>query len=210
MTSKSAFLIVTAALAGCMHQPSPVPEAGIAPVNVPVVSRADYAFDAAAPNGSLPASEAGRLEGWFAGMGLRYGDTIYVDGPYADGARAQIAEIAGRYGMMVSAGAPVTPGAVAPGMVRVVVSRTVASVPNCPNWERPSQPNYNNKSMPGLGCSVNSNLAAMIANPEDLVHGREGVGILDTATAAKAVNTYRSKPPTGNGALPAISTKSGG
>jgi pilus assembly protein CpaD len=210
MTSKSAFLIVTAALAGCMHQPSPVPEAGIAPVNVPVVSRADYAFDAAAPTGSLPASEAGRLEGWFAGMGLRYGDTIYVDGPYADGARAQIAEIAGRYGMMVSPGAPVTPGAVAPGTVRVVVSRTVASVPNCPNWERPSQPNYNNKSMPGLGCSVNSNLAAMIANPEDLVHGREGVGILDTATAAKAVNTYRSKAPTGNGALPAISTKSGG
>jgi pilus assembly protein CpaD len=210
MTSKSAFLIVTAALAGCMHQPSPVPEAGIAPVNVPVVSRADFAFDAAAPKGSLPASEAGRLEGWFAGMGLRYGDTIYVDGPYADGARAQIAEIAGRYGMMVSPGAPVTPGAVAPGTVRVVVSRTVASVPNCPNWERPSQPNYNNKSMPGLGCSVNSNLAAMIANPEDLVHGREGVGILDTATAAKAVNTYRSMAPTGNGALPAISTKSGG
>ena len=210
MTSKSAFLIVTAALAGCAHQPSPVPEAGIAPVNVPVVSRMDYAFDAAAPGGSLPASEAGRLDGWFAGMGLHYGDTIYVDGPYADGARAQIAEIAGRYGMMVSAGAPVTPGAVAPGTVRVVVSRTVASVPDCPNWERPSQPNYNNKTRPGFGCSVNSNLAAMVANPEDLVHGREGTGILDAATAAKAVGTYRSKAPTGNGPLPAVSTKSGG
>ena len=210
MTSKSALLILTAALAGCVHQPSPVPEAGLNPVNVPVVSRADYAFDAAAPGGSLPASEAARLDGWFSGMGLRYGDVIYVDGPYADGARAQVADIAGRYGMLVSAGAPVTPGAVAPGTVRVVVSRTVASVPDCPNWERPSQPNTNNKTRPGFGCGVNSNLAAMIANPEDLVHGREGTGMLDPVSASKAVNTYRSKAPTGNGALPAINTKSGG
>ncbi len=210
MTSKSALLILTAALAGCAHQPSPLPEAGLDPVNVPVVSRADYAFDAAAPGGSLPPSEAARLDGWFSGMGLRYGDVIYVDGPYADSARAQVADIAGRYGLLVSAGAPVTPGAVAPGTVRVVVSRTVASVPNCPNWERPSQPNYNNKSLPGLGCAVNSNLAAMIANPEDLVHGRAGTGMLDPVAASKAVNTYRSKAPTGNGALPAINTKSGG
>ena len=108
MTSKSALLILTAALAGCAHQPSPVPEAGLDPVNVPVVSRADYAFDAAAPGGSLPPSEAARLDGWFAGMGLRYGDVIYVDGAYADSARAQVADIAGRYGLLVSAGAPVT------------------------------------------------------------------------------------------------------
>ena len=210
MTSKSALLILTAALAGCAHQPSPLPEAGLNPVNVPIVSRADYAFDAAAPGGSLPASEAARLDGWFSGMGLRYGDVIYVDGPYADGARAQVADVAGRYGMLVSAGAPVTPGTVAPETVRVVVSRTVASVPNCPNWERPSQPNYNNKTRPGFGCGVNSNLAAMIANPEDLVHGREGTGMLDPVSASKAVNTYRSKAPTGNGALPVINTKSGG
>jgi len=210
MTSKSAILILAAALAGCAHQPSPVPEAGLEAVNVPVISRADYAFDAAAPAGSLSPSEAARLDGWFAGMGLRYGDVIYVDGPYADGARAQVADIAGRYGMMVSAGAPVTPGAVAPGTVRVVVSRTVASVPDCPNWERPSQPNYNNKTRPGHGCAVNSNYAAMIANPEDLIHGREGTGVLDAATAAKAVGTYRQQAPTGKGPLQAISTKSGG
>ena len=210
MTSKSALLIVAAALAGCAHQASPVPEAGVEPVNVPVVTRTDFAFDAAAPGGSLPPSEASRLDGWFAGMGLRYGDTIFVDGPYADGARAQVASIAGRYGMMVAPGAPVTAGAIAPGTVRVVVSRTVAGVPNCPNWERPSQPNTNNKSMPGLGCAVNANLAAMIANPEDLVRGREGSGVLDTETARKAVDTYRSSTPTGKGPLKSVSTKSGG
>ena len=57
-----------------------------------------------------------RLNGWFQGLGLGYGDSVYVDGGYADAARGQVAAIAGRYGMMVSAGAPVTAGAVQPGI----------------------------------------------------------------------------------------------
>jgi pilus assembly protein CpaD len=209
MASKYALLLVAAAaVSGCAFKPGPDPEAGLSPVNVPVVSRADYVFDAAAPSGTLPSSEAARLDAWFRSLELRYGDSVYVDGgPYAEAARAQVADIAGNYGLLVTAGAPVTAGAVNPGWVRVVVSRNVASVPNCPNWERKSQPNYNNKMMPGLGCAVNGNLAAMVANPEDLVHGREGSGVLDTATAARAVNVYRTTPPTGTGGLKDISTK---
>jgi pilus assembly protein CpaD len=121
-----------------------------------------------------------------------------------------VADIASKYGILVSPGAPVTAGAVAPGSVRVVVSRTVASVPNCPNWDRPAQPNYNNLSMPNLGCAVNSNLAAMVANPEDLIHGRDGGGIGDAATATRAINYYRTTPPTGTKGLEETSTKSGG
>lgn len=208
MASKSAILLVAAALSGCAYHPGPVPEAGLMPVNQPVLSRSDYVFDAAAPGGNLPPSEVARLDSWFSSLDLRYGDSIYVDaGPYSDAARAEVAGIAGKYGLLVSPGAPVTAGAVPEGSVRVVVSRTIASVPNCPNWERPSQPNYNNKSMPGFGCAVNGNMAAMVANPEDLFHGREGTGVLDTATAAKAVDVYRKKAPTGSGGLPAISTK---
>ena len=208
MASKSAILLVAAALSGCAYHPGPVPEAGLMPVNQPVLSRSDYVFDAAAPGGNLPPSEVARLDSWFSSLDLRYGDSIYVDaGPYSDAARAEVAGIAGKYGLLVSPGAPVTAGAVPEGSVRVVVSRTIASVPNCPNWERPSQPNYNNKSMPGFGCAVNGNMAAMVANPEDLFHGREGTGVLDTATAAKAVDVYRKKQPTGSGGLQAINTK---
>ena len=210
MASKSAILLVAAALSGCAYHPGPVPEAGLMPVNQPVLSRSDYVFDAAAPGGNLPPSEAARLDSWFSSLDLRYGDSIYVDaGPYSDAARAEVAGIAGKYGLLVSPGAPVTAGAVPEGSVRVVVSRTIASVPNCPNWERKSQPNYNNKVMPNYGCAVNTNLAAMVANPEDLVHGREGSGIGDTATAAKAVDVYRKKQPTGSGGLQEISTKGG-
>jgi pilus assembly protein CpaD len=210
MASKSAILLAAAALSGCAYHPGSDPEAGLNPVNVPVLSRSDYVFDAAAPGGNLPPSEAARLDSWFGGMDLRYGDSVYVDaGPYSEAARAEVAGIAGKYGLLVSPGAPVTAGTVPAGSVRVVVSRTIASVPNCPNWDRPSQPNYNNKSMPGFGCSVNGALAAMVANPEDLFHGREGTGVLDAATAAKAVNVYRTQPATGTQGLQNISTKKG-
>lgn len=210
MASKSALLLIAAALSGCAYHPGPEPEAGLSSVNEPVLTRSDYVFDAAAPGGNLPPSEAARLDSWFGGLDLRYGDAVYVDaGPYSEAARAEVAGIAGKYGLLVSPGAPVTAGAVQQGNVRVVVSRTVASVPNCPDWDRKSQPNYNNKSLPGFGCAVNGNLAAMVANPEDLIHGREGTGVLDTATAAKAVNAYRTAPPTGNQGLQDINTKKG-
>lgn len=182
---------------------------GVGSVNVPVVTRADYAFDIAAPDGSLPSSEAGRLDAWFRSMDLGYGDSIYVDGPSAATARNDVARVAGNYGLMVSAGAPVTAGMVAPGTVRVVVSRTRASVPNCPNWSRPGAPSTANEMMSNFGCGVNSNLAAMIANPEDLVHGREGSGVSDNRAAGKALQYYRNSQPTGTNGLKDISTKKG-
>ena len=207
MRSKLILIALAASVAACNRPDVERPDTGVASVNVPVVTSADYVFDAAAPDGALAPGEAARLNGWFQGLGLGYGDAIYVDGPAVDAARGQVAAIAGQYGMGVSAGAPVTVGAVAPGSVRVVVSRRRAVVPNCPNWSRVSEPNYYNQNMTNFGCSVNSNIAAMIANPEDLIHGREGAGTGDVNTAAKAVILYRSAPPTGTKGLQATSTK---
>jgi pilus assembly protein CpaD len=205
MRRSIALLALATALAGCV---TPNPESrGVAAINVPVVSRADYALDLAAPGGSLPSSEAGRLDGWFRSLQLGYGDSIYVDGPDAYGAKADVARVAGQYGLLVSSGSPVTAGVIQPGTVRVVVSRARASVPNCPNWSVPSQPNFENATMSNFGCSVNTNLAAMVADPVDLVHGREGSGVGDTHTASKAVETYRNAVPTGKAGLKDISTK---
>jgi pilus assembly protein CpaD len=204
-----ALLALATAVAGCTHDRPTEALRGVEAVNVPVVSRADYAFDVAAPGGSLPSSEAGRLDGWFRSLQLGYGDSIYVDGLDAYEAKADVARIAGQYGMLVSNGAPVTAGAIQPGTVRVVVTRARASVPGCPNWSIPSQPNFDNASMSNFGCSVNANLAAMVANPEDLVHGREGSGVVDGVTATKAVNSYRSAKPTGTTGLQDLNTKKG-
>jgi pilus assembly protein CpaD len=207
MRSKLLLIALCSGVAACTTPPHDLPDMGVAAVNVPVVTSADYVFDAATPRGSLAPGEADRVNGWFQGLGLGYGDMVYVDGGYADEARAQVASIAGQYGMMVSAGAPVTAGVIQPGTVRVVVSRRRATVPYCPNWSLPSSPNFDNRNMSNFGCGVNGNLAAMVANPEDLVHGREGSGTNDTRTAAKAVIFYRSAPPSGQKGLQDVSPK---
>jgi len=207
MRSKFLLIALGSALAGC-NTPD-MPSKGLASVNIPVVTSADYVFEAAAPGGALAPGEGERLNGWFQGLGLGYGDTIYVDGGYAPAARAQVAAIASRYGMLVAPGAPVTAGMVQAGSVRVVVARRRASVPGCPNWGRPAQPDWDNKSMSNYGCGVNSNIAAMVANPEDLLHGRESTAVTDTVVATKAVDMYRSAPPTGRSGLMDVSPKGG-
>lgn len=188
-------LALSTALTACQTAAGiDLPDRSVASVNVPVVTTADYVFDAAAPGGALAPGESDRLNGWFQGLGLGYGDSVYVDSAYSPAARAQVAHVAGQYGLLVSAGAPVTAGAVQPGSVRVVVSRRRAEVPGCPNWSRVSEPDFENRSMSNYGCAYNTDLAAMVANPEDLLHGREGSSAVDAATGAKAILMYRNWP----------------
>lgn len=206
MVKKLIAVLLASAVAACATPGGGPADRGIASVNEPVLSRATFVVDLAAPAGTLPPQEVARLDGWFRSLNLGYGDSIFVDGGFSETARAQVTDVAGRYGLMVLPAAPVTAGVVPPGTVRVVVARTRAEVPGCPNWSVPSQPNFQNRSMSNFGCAVNSNLAAMVANPQDLFHGREGTGVGDTATAVKAVDYYRKAEPTGKQGLQDIST----
>jgi pilus assembly protein CpaD len=210
MTNKLSFLLLAcAALTGCeVHRGEDRPGRGLAALNEPVVSRSDYVFDAAAPGGSLAATEAARLDGWFRGLELGYGDVVSVDGVDAPSARADVARVAGRYGLLVAGGAPVTEGVIAPGTVRVVVTRTRASVPGCPNWSRKTVPNYSNELMSNYGCAVNANLAAMVANPGDLVSGRDAA-TNDATVSNKAIEMYRTRKPVGQDGLEKTSSKGG-
>lgn len=185
---------VSGTLAAC-NTPKPMTQ-GLSSVHVPVVSTTDYVYDAAVPNGSLDATDAARLDGWFSGLGLDWGDTIYVAGDYAPLARSQVAEIAGRYGMMVAAGTPASAGAAQPGVLRVVVNRKRAGVPGCPDWHDPSNPNFSNETYSNFGCAVNANLAAQVANPADLLRGQPGPAAEDAEAAAKAIIMYRNWPHT--------------
>jgi pilus assembly protein CpaD len=49
----------------------------------------------------------------------------------------------------------------------------------------------------------------MVANPEDLLHGRDGSGVTDTYTASRAIEMYRSTPPTGTKGLQDVTPKGG-
>jgi len=185
------------------------PNMSLYSVNQPVVQRTDYVLDlATGPDGVSP-SEVGRLHGWFQGLQVAYGDRITIDEPaggYSDGTvREAVAEAAGRYGLLVGESAPVTNGEVQPGTVRVVVSRTTASVPNCPNWERSGL----SSTSANYGCATNSNLAAMIADPNDLVLGQSGSGTADPTATSRAIRSYRDAVPTGTRGLPQTTTTGG-
>ncbi|MFN7026922.1 MAG: CpaD family pilus assembly protein [Pseudorhizobium sp.] len=179
-------------------------------VRQPVVARTTYTLDVASGYEGLSVPEQQRVSGWFESMGLRYGDRVSIEDPVASGAtKAAIAGLAARHGILLAEGAPVTEGFVQPGMARVVITRSTASVPNCPNWERKTDSNYANATSPGYGCSINGNMAAMIANPEDLIAGQKGTGETVIMSSTKAIETYREKAPTGTGELKAPSTAGG-
>jgi pilus assembly protein CpaD len=178
--------------------------------NQPVVQRTDYVIDLASAGSGIPHAELGRLTEWFDTMGLRYGDRISVDNPYGDaGVREDVARVAAEYGMLLSDAAPITAGPVQPGLVRVVVSRTTASVPGCPNWRQAHLPGAAVSTASEFGCATNSNLAAMIADPNDLVLGQEGSVSGDPATAVKAIRQYRDAKPTGASGIEKVSTTGG-
>jgi pilus assembly protein CpaD len=210
MRTRIAIVLLASAVAACTTPTVDQPARGMTAVNQPVVTRNDFAMDLAAPDGTLSSSEEARLDGWFRGLGLGYGDHIYVDGDYAGSARHDVARVAGRYGMMVSAAAPVTAGSIQPGSVRVVVSRTRAGVPNCPNWDRPASPDFDNQQFSNFGCGVNADLAAMVADPQDLIYGRDAGPVVDSVAGSKAIQSYRAAKPTGEKGLQDVSTKKGG
>ena len=180
---------------------------GLESVHQPVVSRTDYVYDVPA---YLSAQDQTRLAQWFESINIGYGDRIAIDGAEGDSAtRSSVAAVAARYGLLLNDVAPVTEGQIAPGSARVVVSRAKAEVPGCPDWSRTSQPNFNQHSMSNFGCATNSNLAAMVANPEDLVNGRAGNGPSDAQTGSKAIKSYRTTPPSAAQGLKSESTRSG-
>ncbi len=173
----------------------------------PVVERTNYTFDVNSGQGGLDISEQQRLSAWFETMGLGFGDRVSIEDPMASEAtRDAVSKLAGRHGILVEEGAPVTSGYVQPGYARVVLSRSTASVPGCPDWSAKSDMNYNNGTHPGYGCATNSNLAAMVANPQDLIEGQKGNGETVIMSSTKAIDTYREAKPTGSEGLKSNST----
>jgi pilus assembly protein CpaD len=181
---------------------------GLESVHQPVVTRTDYAFDANTNGNGLAPGEGHRLAGWMASLRLGYGDRVAIDDPhpYGSGVHDSVAAEVARYGLLLSDDAPVTGAPVPPGTVRIVISRMKATVPGCPDFTRQNKPEFNSNSSSNIGCAINSNLAAMVANPADLVRGQPGVGSNDNMSSGKAIDTYRTATPTGAGGLKTEST----
>ena len=196
-------------LSGCGNMAS---NQSLESVHQPVVSRNNYTLDLNASGGSLPAQEQRRLAEWFQAMDLGYGDRVSIDDPAGRNVvvKSAIEAAASRHGLLVNEIAPVTTGEIAPGTIRVVVTRSTAEVPGCPDWKGKLEMNYRNATSTNYGCAMNGNIAAMVANKEDLVRGEPGSATTSTQRSDSAIKQHREAPPTGVNGLKQSSTQQGG
>jgi pilus assembly protein CpaD len=198
-----AVLGASLALTGCVTEKA-TKNRTVDSVHQPVVARADYVFDLPSDGGSVYPQDLNRLAGWMETLRLGYGDRISIDpngNLDAQMVRQAVGTVAARYGLLVDAGSPITAGPIPAGHSRIIVSRMTASVPSCDDWSRTDATDFSNNTSSNFGCATNKNLAAMIANPGDLIQGREGDPTGNAAINSKAIKTYRDKPSTGAGGL---------
>jgi pilus assembly protein CpaD len=192
------------ALSACGGQPT---NRSLDSIKQPVVERQNFTLDVRTGGAGLSVPEQQRLTKWFETLDVKYGDRVSIDDPVSSPATKEaIAALAARHGLLIEEGAPVTPGYVEPGMARVVITRTKAYVPGCPDWSEQLTFNYNNGTNNGFGCAVNGNLAAMVANPEHLIKGAEGTGETVVMSSNKAIQSYQDQSPSGSGSLPGVAT----
>ena len=200
-----ACLIPALGIGGCVGTQN----AGVESVHQPVVSRTDHVIDLAASGGRLAAGEGQRLGGWLAGLHVGYGDRVTIDEAADADTRDAVAAMIAGYGLLLMDGAPASSGHPA-GTIRVAVSRATARVPGCNDWSRDSSVDYDQNTSSFYGCSVNGNLAAMVANPRDLIHGASSDGLNDPAAVFKAIDSYRKAVPGGGGGQTVKSESAGG
>ncbi len=200
-----ACLIPALALAGCAGTQN----AGVESIHQPVVTRTDHVLDLVAPGGRLAMGEPQRLAGWLAGLHVGYGDRVVIDDAADADTRDSVAAMIAGYGLLLADGSPAV-AAASNDTVRVVVSRATAQVPGCNDWSRDSSVDYAQNTSSFYGCSVNGNLAAMVANPRDLIRGASGDGLNDPAAVFKAIDSYRKAAPGGGGGQTVKSESAGG
>lgn len=74
-----------------------------------------------------------------------------------------------------------------------VVDGKTAFVPNCPEWNHNVGGETESQSS-NFGCAFNTNLAMMVADPQDLLHGRSDPTSPEVAT--RAFKAWREVAPT--------------
>ncbi len=178
-------------------------------IHQPVVSYASFTYDVqAAAGGGVSPAERARLDDWLTSINVGYGDHVAIvtdQASYGAAMRDGIALVIARRGLLVEEDGTAQAGVAPEGAVRLIVRRASAAVPGCPDWREKAENNGQGAASSNFGCAANANLAAMVANPDDLVRGQSSDSDLRTATSTRAIQTYRDKAPTGAGGLQTIS-----
>jgi pilus assembly protein CpaD len=154
---------------------------------------------------SLAAADAAHLRQLAADGAISPADrvTIAAAGPPRLAAQrvASVAAVLLNYGII---GIAEPLAQLPPERAVIEVSRTLVTLPPCPNWSKPSGTDFGNQPSSNFGCATETNLGLMIAYPSDLAGGLP-VGSSAGFPAAAAVNRYLNDKvtlPTANTALP--------
>lgn len=147
------------------------------------------------PSGTrISPAELAQLDNFLARHDVGYGDKVYVlrESSGGGGPAGQRIDAVRRTLAAQGVQASDLPSPEAqPGVVRVVINRYVVVPPNCPDWSKPATSDYGNTPMSNLGCSNTSNLGLMVADPSELLRGREP-GAADATAGSLAIQRYRA------------------
>jgi pilus assembly protein CpaD len=183
-------------IAGCGSSTAPL-NRGVTASRIPSISVETVSHDVHFQNDRLPANEEAALIAFLSSVGPGFADRISVEDPNPDNARNRLTSLSsalGRLGVSIASVARATD--VAPGTSRIVVSKATLQSDQCPDWSSEEKVMFSNAASTNYGCASRANLARMVADPSDLVHGRTLAG-QNTAVTAKPVAIYNSHKPEG-------------
>ena len=141
---------------------------------------------------SLTSAQAAGLTNFLSTSGIGEGDIVTVEGSAKSAlVAARRAAVIGELKLLRIDAVSATDRKLATNSVRVHADHAVATAPACPDWHKPEADEPNNVTSSNYGCATESNLAAMIVNPADLVKPKAN-DTADGFVLAKGVELYRS------------------
>jgi pilus assembly protein CpaD len=142
----------------------------------------------AAGSATLSAAERVRLAEFLDAADLPSGERVTAlsagDGALAARRRGEIAAELARRGLALASPSTAA-GTVLDRMslgdeIVLLAERHVVMLPACPDWSKPAGVDYGNTVASNFGCTTATNLGLMVADPRDLLLGRDpGPGNID-------------------------------
>jgi pilus assembly protein CpaD len=163
------------------------------------VAKGPVKFDVPTDKGALNTQQKDVIVRFAQQAKSNYASTVHVRRPSGGGRGAAVASAIER--ILIKQGLPNSmivqgtyPGdAHAPVVVSYI--RTWAVTQECGNWDEDLAITYSNAGYDNFGCSVQNNVAAMVANPNDLVMPRTE-DPSDPMRRSTVLNKYREGVPT--------------
>jgi len=203
LAKPAAALAVFVALAGC-DTPFPETQNQYVPVSsydrFPIeVAKGPVKFDVPTESGKLNAQQRDTVIRFAQQAKSNYASTIHVRRPSGGGRGMAVAGSIQR--ILLKQGVPESmivqstyPGS-AESPVVISYIRTYAVTQECGNWDEDLTITFSNSGYDNFGCAVQNNVAAMVANPNDLVMPRTETPS-DPMRRSTVFNKYREGVPT--------------